>query len=72
MRVEERYSVDVEWHEEEECYVARCREIAACVGLDIDRDEAVRLAYQAVEDHLAYRKELGLPPPDLEEEESDV
>lgn len=57
------YSVVVHWSESSRQFVARCLEIPASVGADPQEGEAVRKAFQAIEEYLEYSQELGRSSP---------
>jgi predicted RNase H-like HicB family nuclease len=65
-----RYSVMVGWNALEVAYVARCNEIPACVGVDVDPCCALEQAMWAIDDHLEYRQDIGLPPPRAKSEKT--
>ena len=48
------YSVMVAWDAGSGKYVASCLEAPACAATSADRMEAIRLAYRAVDQHIAY------------------
>jgi predicted HicB family RNase H-like nuclease len=57
------YSVVVAWDAGSRKYIASCLEVPACAAASADRMEAIRLAYRAVDQHVAYRRKLGLGSP---------
>lgn len=57
------YSVLVQWNSSEKTYTARCLEIPACLGMDENAGVAVQRAFDAIEDNLEYREELGISAP---------
>ncbi len=65
MKTEQRYTIIIQWSEEDQVYLAIVPELPGCKTHGKTYEEALKQAQYAIEGWIEFAKELGrpIPPP---------